>query len=255
MAKSLKGLKLDRTRILNILKNCYLGGLIEECILKIKNGKGIIEAVDITSSIIVVTKKRILPKGINTILGIGNIDLLAKSISAMPDNIKAFLGDDYFSISNSGGRRKLIYLLTDPDLISTKIEMDDNEKILDKIRKSSKYTAELTESFIQDFQTNISLLKIKEVSLKAKGDALTFVCGGENDHQYKMRLENEIDCDENMEVKLNGENLSKVFSVISRDEDEPVTIQFGENSPLVINGKDSVWALTPLAGLEDEEGD
>ena len=61
MAKKKKKKSTIRTRnFLNMLKQVHLNGILEECILKVKKGKGKIEAVDMTNSLIVISKNSIM---------------------------------------------------------------------------------------------------------------------------------------------------------------------------------------------------
>ena len=80
--------------LLNMLKQIHLGGLIEECVLKIKDGVAKVEAVDITNSLIIICKKTIMGKDISVDLGLGNIGILIKFLSTIDNDKLIFKHSD-----------------------------------------------------------------------------------------------------------------------------------------------------------------
>ena len=248
---------------LMMLRQIYLGGLLEECMVGIKKGKAKVEAVDITNSLIVICNKSIASKDITTELGLGNLDLLLKFLSAVEDPKLYFKykdGASKFELTRKDKRRKLNYLLTQPELIATQLQVDEDledENPYDKMKNMMDYSVELSSSFMKDFLTYIGLLKTKDVSIEFDGEEeVTFICGGTNDHKFELVLSTRVEGDEGdpFEIKINGEHLGRIFNVVDFDDDNPATLSFAEDKLVMIEDGSTSWALVPLTDISGEEG-
>ena len=251
---------------LNTLKRVYLGGIIEECVLEINKGKCLIEAVDMTNHLIVLIEKSIMSKDVDkTNLGIGNMDILIKFLATIEDDKLAFRKRRNKIFMQRGDRkRSLEYLLTDEELISTRLNIGDGgkkekENTKKKIAEMMDYSVELTQSFIKDFLSYIGFLKTKSVMIKynSKKDQVLFTCGSINDHRFRLILDSSVETSESDDIfgiKVNGDYLSRILSVMnfSGGEDEPPTLSFAKEKPIMIEYEGAVWALLPL-DLEEEE--
>jgi len=266
MAKKKKKKSTIRTRnFLNMLKQVHLNGILEECILKVKKGKGKIEAVDMTNSLIVISKNSIMSKDVTTTLGLGNLELLIKFLSTLEEDKVIFnekKKDDYkFFIQRADSRRKLEYLLTGTDLIATKLETEKKGRsTYKKMTEMMDYNVELTSTFIKDFLSYISLLKTKNVLMKynPKKEKISFVCGSSNEHRFRLTLSNSVEGneeDKGFNIKINGEYLSRIFSVIDFNEDEPPKLSFADEKPIMVEDGKTAWALIPIEELEEEPDD
>ena len=71
------------TPFINMLKQIHLGGLLDECVLEIKEGKGHTESVDITNSLIVICDQLVASKDINI-----KLDSLLLKLEARNDSTK-----------------------------------------------------------------------------------------------------------------------------------------------------------------------
>lgn len=252
-------------QLLTLLKQVSLGGLLEECVLSIEEGVARIEAVDITNSLIVICKKKILNKEVNIDLGLGNIDILIKFLSTLDANDKLILkhpmnikgGPTSFTLLKTTGRRKLTYLLTNTELIASQIQYGSEKKEdpYKKIKDMVECKIELTKSFMKDFLSYINLLKIKDVTLDFDGEEeVSFICGGENDHQFTLTLSTdaESDFDDSFEIKINGEFLSKIFSIINFDDDDPPIMSFAEDKIVIVEDAGATWAIVPLTNQDED---
>jgi len=250
--------KIKNQNFINILRNVHLGGIIEECLVDVNKGKAKIEAVDITESIIIITKANIMPKSSTMELGLGNLELLIKFLSTLDDSdINFNLSESYFTLKRSDSRRKLEYLLTQPEFISTKLNIeDDNEDPYKKMVGLTDISAELTSTFIKDYLNYVGMLKTKDTTIKT-GEELTFICGGIDDHQFELVLSSDLEGDEDdaFENKVNGEHMAKILSTIEFDEDEPPIIMLAENAPVIIENANTIWALMPLYDIQDTDED
>jgi hypothetical protein len=200
-----------------------------------------------------------MSKDVDVTLGLGNIGLLIKFLSTI-DNDKLLFkyNDTNFGLKKPNGRRKLNYLLTNPELIATQLQADDKKKKdpYKKMKRMMEQQVELTESFIKDFLSYIGLLKTKDVSLEFDGDEeLIFICGGTNDHKFELALSTEVEGEEKSDgfnIKVNGEYLANVLSAINFNNDSPPILSFVEDKLIMIENDGAAWALVPLADSEEE---
>ena len=250
--------------LLRLLRHCHLGGVLEEFVLNVEDGKGTVEAVDMTNSLIVISRQRVMGKGTDATLGLGNIDLLIRFLSSMEEEkaLAMKITANKLSITRGKGTRQLKYLLTQADLIGTRLVLDEDEEEnpYDKFDSMMQYAVTLGEDFIKDFLSYIGILATKDVVLKYDGGMrfqVTFVCGGAEDHQAELVLQSEVeggeDEDEEFELQLNGEHLARIFNVIEYDEAEPPILKFAEDKPMMINIDNTTWALMPIT--KEEEGE
>lgn len=241
---------LRTTKLLQLLKQCWLGGVLEEFVLVLSRGKGRVEAVDMTNSLVVQGQFTITDdRKLDSELGLGNVELLIKFLSNMVgDTLHIQVKENILQITRKDGRRRLNYLLTQPDLIGTQVtEEDDDEPPLDKIDSIMEHSVELTESFIKDFLSNISLLSTKDTALEFDGEEkVSFICGSPEDHQVELVLQSEVDnSGDEFTLQLNGEHIAKVFSVIDYDKESPPILKFAEDKPILLLTKGTGWALMP----------
>ena len=254
---------IKRQPCLDILRDVHLGGLLEECIIKINKGKAKVEAVDITNSLIVICNKTIASKDITAELGLGNLDLLIKFLSTVEDSKLSFKykdGSSKFELARKDKRRKLNYLLTQPELIATQLQIDEdleNEEPYDKMKNMMEYSVELSSSFVKDFLSFIKLLKTKDVSIEFDGEEeVTFVCGGTNDHKFELVLSAKVEGDEDdpFNIKINGDHIARIFEVIDfKEDDDYPKLSFAEDKLVMIENGNTSWALVPLTDISGEE--
>lgn len=240
-----------------MLKQIHLGGVINECVIEIVKGKASVEAIDITNNLVYISTAKIGSKRVSNTIGIGNIELLAKFLSTMTESkLSVDFTENRMLLTRKDKRRRLEYLLSQPALIATKLRMDDDdqdEDMAEKFLNMIEIRADLSESFIKDFNSYISTLKTKIVTIEIDGDDAVFALGPKSEHQFKLSLELNESSDE-FTLRVNGDYLSKIFSVIEFGDEnaEPVTIGFGEEKPIVIEMEESIWAIVPSEEMEED---
>jgi hypothetical protein len=243
--------------MLSILKQTYLGGTINECVLSIEKGKGTIEAVDITNTLVFISTASVASKKVSCTIGLGNIEMIIKFLSTMTDsNLHFKLTDDRMLISRKDKRRRLDYLLTQPSLVGTRLRLDDDEdeeevEPLEAYLNTIEVRAELNESFVKDIGSYLSTLKTKSLSIKIKDKDVAFTLGPKTEHQFKLSLPLMDSKDNDFSLKINGEYLAKILSSVEFDEDNVPTIGFSEEGPVVIECESSMWAITPSEEIEE----
>ena len=249
--------KIDTNKLLQMISSCHLGGVIDECVLNINEGTGEIQAVDITNSLIFLGKiKKITRNNISGEYGLGDLGLLIKFLGSMREETTTFKPKRrYLEFKRKDGRKKVNYLLTEPDMVSTKLDETDEKKdkksVEGKLLKDTTVHIDITDSFINSFITNINMLSSKDVLIRYDGDeGVQFICGTENEHQINLLIEDGVEGDEGEEVdlRLNGEHLFSILSIIkaTKGNDDPVSIHFEDQRPVVIKSGSITWSLIPL---------
>ena len=254
-----KSTTIKTKSLLKTLKKIHLGGIFEECLLKVRKGVAAVSAVDITNSLVIVLADPVMSKDCKFQLGIGNLDLLVKFLSTIEDKkLGLSVDSNHMTMTRGDKRRKLDYLLTEPDLIGTSLSNDDDP--YKKISSMVEFKTTLTQSTIKDFLTYINIVSVKDIVIKFDGDEkLSIVCGGNNDHQFELVIDSDIEGEANnsdedgFEILINGDHLARVLNIIEYDEDNPPILRFGEGVPVVIEDDRTFWALMSI--LETNEGE
>ena len=267
MAKKKKRNKktIKTEAMLSLLKQINLGGVVEECSIDIKKGKGHIEVVDITDSMVIIADKNIASKGVTCNLGFGNLELLISFLSTIEDSkihMNYKTGDEILTLQRTDGRRKLNYLLSLVELIATNLSMeeddDEDEDAYQQMKDLMEYSVDLTPTLIKDFLKYISILKSKETTIyfDSEEETITFKLGNKDDHQFELVLSEEVESENDdsneFEMVINGEHLAKVFATIIYDDEDPPKLSFSEENPIMIETEGISWSLKQLAEFEDE---
>ena len=121
-----KGDTIDRENLLRMLKQCYLGGALAECVLEIDDGDASVKLIDITNTITISSKMKVGSDDLNAKLGLGDLDIIIKFLSSLDDKKLSFNNkkDHILELGRKDKKRKLMYLLTRPELIVTRIEKE-----------------------------------------------------------------------------------------------------------------------------------
>lgn len=245
---------IDRENLLCMLRQCHLGGALAECILEIKEGKGSVKLIDITNTITISSKIQVGTDDLNAQLGLGSLDLIIKFLSSLDDKNLSFNNkkEHILELGRKDKKRKLMYLLTRPELIVTRIEKEYRSKFK-TLEKKMEYSMELDEKTIQDLLSYISMIKEKGMVLRlteVKGkNVLSVIYGNPNEHQFEVILDKNFkDAEgEEFDIYLNSEFISKILSVIEYDEDKKPLLAFSNSElPVMIKGKNTVYFVTPI---------
>jgi len=257
MKKKKKKKSIVKTKkLLSMLKKVHLGGIFDECILKIKKGKGEIIAVDITNSMIVMANGSIMSGGVSGVFGLGNLELLVKFLSSIEEEKVPFKSSrNYFTIRRTDNKRRLDYLLTQTELIATRFDEEDEEETpYNKLNKMMKQSINLNGSFAKDFLTYIGLLKTKQVTMMYDGsENVSFICGSSEGHKFEIQPDSKVEQEDGKEfqIKINGEHLSRILSAIDFDEEELPVLSFAKNKPIMIEEGSIAWVLVPIIDIEE----
>ena len=242
-------------RFSKLLKDVYLGGTIEDCVIDLKGKTARIEAIDLSNTLIVISKIDIFKSKVNEMsLGIGNIDVLIKFLKTISDTkINAVLNpDDYKMIlKRSDARRKLTYILTEPELIPSRNERDNPEEdIKNKYIDIQDYSIKLNSLFINDLLKYISLSKSLDLNISFKDEKIVFLCGNENNNQFELTLDGKIkklsSGVDDINLNINSELIASILNNIDYDEDNPPVLYIGDSQPIAIEEDNTLWAISPI---------
>lgn len=249
-------IKTDAT--LALLNQVHLGGIINECVLDMEKGRATIEAVDITATIVFISSASIGSKRLSGEFGLGNIELFKRFLSTIKEpklNVK--ITENRMMITRKDRRRTLDYLLSQPALIPTRLRLGDDDE--DETDPAEVYSgmveakAELSEGFVKDFSSYVATLKTKIVTIEVGENDVIFILGPKSEHQFRLSLPLAEESEEEFSLKVNGENLAKIFSILEfNEEDDPVTIGLGDDKPIVIEAEGALWAISPSEEVEDD---
>jgi hypothetical protein len=244
--------RVNKDRFVKMLKQCYTGGMVPECVMEIGKGEVSIHAIDMSNTVVVSVNAKLRLRFSRESIGIGNIDVLINFLNSVKESrVNLSIEDTILKIASINGRRSVKYNLTEPSLIATVLE--DAEESIQRIREEVTTTFAIKPDEVKDILSYIRIVPNKNVKISAEDDALTFCCGYGGDHEMSVKVVDGIDHGSDVEMVVDGETLSKILSNLDfSSEDESPTICMGEEVPLCIIDQDTFWALTPNAEGEDD---
>jgi hypothetical protein len=132
-------------------------------------------------------------------------------------------------------------------------EDDEGEDPAEAFAKMVEAKAVLTEGFVKDFSSYVTTLKTKIVTIDVNESDVSFTLGPKSEHQFNLSLPLTEDTEEEISLKVNGESLAKILSIIEfNDEDDPTTIGFGDDVPVIIETEGALWAVSPSEEMEED---
>jgi hypothetical protein len=243
----MKTSSLNKEDFIRVLKQCFTGGAIPECVICNNRKQISIEAIDMSSSIAVSIQQPLRMRMEEKRIGIGNVELLLSFLSSLKGSrIKIDVEDNVMNIYSTDQRRKLKYLLTDPSLVATAVE---EEGTVNKIIERFEHKVKITPDEVKDILSYVKISTNKTVSITAEDDSIIVRCGTENEHQFYTQLSDPTDA-EGIHLTVNGELLGKILSnLIFTGWEDPATpcLLIGEDLPLGVINHGAFWALTPIS--------
>lgn len=235
----------DVSNLNSLFKKVYLGGAIEECLLKIKSGVGIIEAIDPTNCVFVSAQERICDKNENCELGImemGTIIKLLDSIKEDEVEFKVISDQIVFKIK---GRGEAKFTLGKSELISTAVSDGMGIK---EIKKGTPHKIDIAEKSVKDFGYFMGLFGSTTTTINIKKDKIN-IGSGEDEEKSFNTLFGKGKKIPDLNISVYGELFKSILNELEWGEDATVpTLNVGEDNPVVIEQGEAIWALTPEEG-------
>ena len=241
-------------RLVESLEAVHLGGIVEDCVVRVKDSVAHIKAMDMTSSVYIQTECPFDNK--DDVLGLGNLALLIKYLKSYASaNMELTRNDNTLIVKPDNGAT-LRYLLSQVDLVPTyNSEWDElEEDPIKAILAAHTLKVELKEETVKEFLKLMGLFKPNGVLINiSKRGRVSFHGGNETDHQFTLIVGDSTAQEEPLSIKLYGANLSAVLSTLTYEE--PV-FMYVVGSEVSIVMENSAWVLSPLsneAGTPDSE--
>ena len=233
---------IDGKALGSLLSRANLGGLVEECVLDVRDGVGSIQAIDMTNSVFLSCQEQ-LGEGLpNSKIGIGNLSVLCKFF-AMDGEFSINLSDEWITVRRKGHGFIRLQLLKS-DQVPTAVTQEDAEK---KIIASCEVSLPFEEDSARDFEGFMGLMSCASVELRSKEGKISLSANKSEPQQFNVQLGEAKEIKDGFKVAVYGDQLLRVVKVLHWEKDHTPTIRVGEKSPLVIQqDKRNFWALTPI---------
>lgn len=239
-------------RLVPMLEGVFLGGIIEECILTVKDNEAHIRAMDMTQAVYV---QGVCPfEHDDDKMGLGSLSLFIKYLRSYASSEMAFTRtDNVLTVKpESGGTLK--YLLSDTDLVPTYDEAWDEDPTdpIDAMIDGQENKLELTETSVKEFLKLMGLFKPNSVTINVTKRGMVILHGGnETAHQFDVTLGKIKAPEAPISVKLYGNNITAVLSVVDFSEPTFNPVLYLIEGEVVILTESLAWVLRPLSGASD----
>jgi len=237
-----------------VLDNVFLGGIIDECVIKVEDDKAIIQAMDLTDSVYVQTEADLDFEDCK--LGLADLTRFTKYLSSIKDvDVTLTLKDVRLTLKPKGGGR-VSYLLSEADLIpSYDYEWEEEgagDLVKDELTNFDKPML-LKEDTINEFLSLMRLFGTNSVHLKVDSKGTVYIhAGPETGHQFDVKI-GKIKNVDSCEIKMYGDNIVAVLSVLDYTENPKMYISAEEDSPIVITTTSTGWVLRPMEQMDQNE--
>jgi hypothetical protein len=225
-----------------LLNRVHLKGLIEECVLSIKNGVGSIYAVDMSNSIFVSCSSAIGGME-NMDIGLGKLSTLCKFLDDGME-VNYDITDKWLTLRKRGkGTFKV--LLLEKEQVPTAVQ-ENGEESTKAIKESSPAKFDLKQTVVDDLIYYITLITCSSVIFSVKNGIASVSSSKDLDQQFNMRI-GTTDSKEEYTVEVYSQYLLSVLRSLTWSETEIPTANIGDKTPFVITQNEkNLWALTPI---------
>lgn len=230
--------------LVSLLEAVNLGGIINECVIKVDGDNCSCKAMDLTNTVFVETAAQLELDDCE--FAVGNMPLLIKYLNTYANvSMDIKLDDNRMTFKPKGGG-SLKFLLSKPDMIPTYDEEwgDESraEQAMEEFPEDTAFT--LTNEVTSEFINLIKMFGVKSVTIKVDKKKQLTVCGGtEADHNFVSPL-GKSKFDE-CEIEIASANLLAVLSVL--DYTEGPTMLVGPDKPIIISCGPSAWILKAIS--------
>lgn len=242
--------KIEILALSNFLKSVWLNGTINECALKVKDGNCIINAIDVTNSMLIkATAKIEFPDSEIGIIDLGSMIHVLDSCKGQ--SYLSYKIDDKAINFKIKKRGDVQFALGKTNAISSAVK-DDLKKINDMIRSKTLLTFELSQDIINNFKyfmgafnNEIVTIEAFQGKIKIKGSfekirSFSFMVNDEN-------IDKKSNDNDDVMISVDAKFLTSIFALPFIQEDKTCTVNFKKDSPLIIKSQNAVWLLSPIS--------
>lgn len=260
--KSSKFTQINSLTFGNFLKRVYLGGNIEECVLRIVNGKAEVAAVDMSNSLCLHCQEDI-PIPSDHEVGITDLSVMCKLFGN--EDRKISIGFEKNKIVVSYQKHGTIRLaLSDPDTVPTTSVSDNGTRlygVYKKILKDMEYNVKLTKEVVNDYKHVSTLLKTKGVVIKIDNGKVFLTSAPLEANTFKITV-GKTKFKGSLSKELYSKYFISILDILDFESPEVIPeILFSPKAEPIIIRQDEVnlWCLAPACEdtpqqSTDEEG-
>jgi len=221
----------------NALKNVHLNGMINDCIVFVRDNKFRIQAMDIANSLFVQTKGDIVLDDVD--LGIGEINILFNYLNKLTEaDVKLTVDDNILIIKPSKGTI-VKYLMSETDLVPSYDE-EWPENMFKQELENYEHKFTLGPDVISSFLTMVQTFATNTIFFETDGKKLYIHGGRETEHQFFLPIGKAKGAPK-MQTQVYSKNLSSIFRVINSE----AYIYLKENSDVIITSETAGWIIRP----------
>jgi hypothetical protein len=233
-------MKISGIELLKLLRRVHLGGIIEEAVIDF--GGGTIQAVDMTSSLMVNCKGDVSMEFGE--MGLGDLSLLSRYLASVTGDIAFTKKDNRLIIESGIGT--LSYLTKDISFITTAIEAGDVSKLMEPCVCKVVFS----EDACKEYLMYAGLVKSQRLQFTVGAGQVSLHCGLESEHRFDMLVGKAVSLGAKKKaipefsVDVYSQHFSAICSVL--EWGEPYIMMAPEHPIIVKQNDDNFWAMLPL---------
>lgn len=234
--------KLDGKVISNILKRVHLNGLVDECLLRIKDNLASVQVIDVTNTIAIHSQAEIESDDLT--LGLSNLKIVHKFLASTDKPVTYKIKGEKLSLIKSG-KDKLNLLMLDEDSVPTMPNKPFNKK---EAVKEALTTFKVTSRFREKLIEYQNLLSLESVTISAKENKISLSSTSIREKGFSTSKVAKCESvDEDCSTEIYVSHLIEILKVL--DGEEKVIVHLGNDKTLVVECGDDFWALMPIVGV------
>jgi len=241
---------MNTGNLTNLLRRVNLGGLNDECLIRVSQDVAKVNAVNINRTILCHVEAEI-GVGFEGNLGLCNLGTLIKFLSDCDDSLSLKTTDTQLIMVKSDKSRFQVLLLQEdevPTRPTTEVNSVDDVnagpvhfKLDHGMYEQIKYYHDLTGVPELTFTLNKDSIKVSSDSIREKQFTIPKIASIETDSE---------DIEE-CSVSVEASPLMRVFGLILRGKEDVVDIYIGNNTPLTVLDGINFWVLAPIISRND----
>ena len=226
-----------------LIARTFLGGIIQDCLLVVKDNIAKIRAIDPnTQGLFLEVSSKV--EGINDItLGLNNLKMITTFLEKAKKPVKYLIRDNMLRLIKSN-KETISILLLEKDAIASLPKTDKTKDYyIGKTKTSFACNRKLADK-IFDY---CKMMEIKTIKLIADGEQISINSGEIKERGFAIPKAGKCaKVDETISSEIYADNFLAVLKTILVDKDIEATIHIGLNMPVVIEQGDDHWILIPI---------
>jgi hypothetical protein len=227
---------LDGKILSGLLEKVYLGGMIGECLLVIKDGQASISALDYTHTIRVHVESPIEAEDLK--IGLPSLSTLNK-VLAKHEKVEYKIKDQNLILLLPDGE-KITLLTLDVDNVPTSPEKEFD--LAGALKDSPSF--ECPPAVAEKLSEYRGLLSTKTVNFWTRGKAVNM--GSMSTRERKFTIPRIAELDQEPTEDMNSEYMAEHVEAVLKVAKKPTIYLIGDGMPLVITSGNDWWTIQAL---------